>query len=459
MPKAGRGHETPEHYGFNKFESNIFSSLSNLVNYSAKVQSEKSEEIGGAIGLLAWRHFVIGATRHITAAELHKAAARNLNPTEFRVKRIAKGLSRYLRLSVSRGVEHHTVDKTVQELEQDLRATAREQAVSYNPEYARPRGAARDTISLLTLNVNGSLGKMEEVAQLAAWYKPDILCLQETRRSGRHKCLHIRGYQTCEVLADGAGGTGLALCWRLGSGLTVDILNTAPDCITAKVVGADGAQLVVGCVYRGHSRELRAGALNSAANELRRHANTGCVLSGDWNTTPHVMARSLRRKGCQAQVNDAPRKGTRVGVNLGRTARAIDYAIASSDNIIIKQRVRTRFVISDHWPVEVTIRLARSDPTTDIPLIFDRTALRNPATVEAIRNHNYGTTPAEVGVELSRRLTDLKVIRPAKCEDRKTLSRKLLRAIEDKRRIAKLVRTNQAHISAFRQLSSGYKSK
>ena len=161
----------------------------------------------------------------------------------------------------------------------------------------------------MTLDINGIAGKLEELHVLLEIDKPDVICLQETKRVATGSKLHINGYNIYEVPSEGTG-LGLLIGFRKGSGLQFHIIESNKDAIIASIKGSN-TKAIVGNIYRSPSRKSEANHM--IANILRKHSKEdNLLLVGDWNETPSVMTNILRRLGTEVWSSDAPAKGTRI---------------------------------------------------------------------------------------------------------------------------------------------------
>ena len=77
----------------------------------------------------------------------------------------------------------------------------------------------------------------------------------------------------------------------------------------------------------------------------------------DWNETPNNVKSQFERGGCEIFLNKCPTKSTRILRDRKRTNRTIDFAISNTDGIILSQKCRRNWCISDHLPVEVKINM------------------------------------------------------------------------------------------------------
>ena len=398
---------------------------------------------------MKWRHFIIKSNRILTPEDIHAVACEVLDLQDYKVRRIVKPLFSYNRLTVRNTLQN--ISMLVDMIAGKLNAKAKEQLLKRRPDLELVSGVTKHISKVMTLNINGITGKLEELQMLLERNKPDVICLQETKRVVNGKKLHINGYIIYEVPAEDSG-LGLLMGLRNGSGLQFHILESNRDAIVASIRGRD-ASVVLGNIYRSPSRKSEANHL--VANMLRKYSKeSNFLLVGDWNETPDVMTRVLNRLGIDVWSNNAPTKGTRIMKNRKRTKRPIDFGISSHDHLIISQKVSRKWMLSDHLPVMVSIGLSHNvgDMKT---IVCDRKRLYEPKVVEAIMSHEYPISGDDVLMnikrfheELNSVLKEHKVIREEyKKQYQLLLPRPVRRAICSKRLVDDKVRKGLAPVS------------
>ena len=402
------------------------------------------------------RHFILNSSRRITAAEIHSVVSKVFRKEDYKVKRIVKPLSRYLRLSVHKDVPSLIVNYGLGALKEELAIVPREQSLKRRPDLEASQHSDSRVSSIMTLNINGVKGKYAELQMLLERDRPDVVCLQETLRKASEKSLHLNGYIVNEVTADDTG-QGLLMGFRKDSGFQFHTIESSPDVMIASVKGLDSS-LLIGNIYRSPSRKSEV--TGKVAEILKRYSSDHqCLLVGDWNEIPKRITNSLKRAGADATATGAPCKGTRVRKNRRRTGRPIDFAISSSDNLILSQAVRRNWSISDHLPVVVKINVAHRNCGPETITVFDRKKLCDPEIATAIKEHQFRvgeSNPTELvkrfHEDLHQVLTDLRVIRKEKkMEQTVSLPKPIKRAIRSKRQVDKLVRRGLAPLSQLDQ--------
>jgi endonuclease/exonuclease/phosphatase (EEP) superfamily protein YafD len=359
-----------------------------------------------------------------------------------------------MRISIIKSLPNDTINSGMQFIAHRLEATFREQSLNRRPDLESGKNGESPLSSIITLNINGIKSKYNELLMLLQQRKPDIICLQETKKLVTDKRIHINGYQIHDVPAQGTG-LGLAIGFRKNSGLQCNVIESSEDVILASING-NNTNTIVGNVYRSPNPEKMKVTTLKVVDVFNRYLNKiNCLLAGDWNEVPKVLIKKLLKKGVQTYATCAPTKGTRVYPNRKRTKRPIDYGLTSNDQLIASQCTRFNWMISDHLPVEVKINLSHSEIPVETVTVFDRNKLYEPRIAEAIKNHEIDLTGLDPisGIklfheELDKTLRRLKVIREIKPQDGKIIIPKIIkRAIAQKRLVDKAVKKGQKDIS------------
>ena len=405
---------------------------------------------------LEYRHFILDRSRYMKAKEVYSVAKDVF--IEYKVKRIRKPLFNYIRISVPKHLPKDTVNTGIQKIAKKLEAKYREQSLNRRPDLESVQKGESLLSSIMTLNINGIKSKYNELMMLIQKRKPDIICLQETRKMVKDNRIHINGYIVHEVPAEGTG-LGLAIGFRKDSGLSCNVIESKNDLILASVKG-NNSNIVIGNVYRSADPERKKMTTLRVVDTFNRYLNkTNCLIVGDWNETPEVLIKKFLKKGVQTYATGAPTKGTRVYENRKRTKRAIDFGLTTNDQLIAEQSVRYNWMISDHLPVEVKINLSHSEKPVEMTTVFDRKMLYEQRIAEAIKNHQFGVDGLDPinGIkifheQLDKILRNLKVIRDEKPRDNgSNIPKKVKRAITLKRQTDKAVRKGQKSLDDLKE--------
>ena len=151
------------------------------------------------------------------------------------------------------------------------------------------------------------------------------------------------------------------------------------------------SQYIIGNIYRCFPQPQRRALMDKLENMLHKVEGKKVILAGDWNELPNEMLKIFGKKGINMWANNAPTKGTRITKKRKRSSKTIDFGIANRDNLILKQAVKTRYNLSDHLPVIITINSNKTIRENEEMLIFDRKLLHNKMVAQKIVNHNYVT--------------------------------------------------------------------
>ena len=150
-----------------------------------------------------YKHFVLNSSRTIKAEEVHSFARDVFNLNEYKIKRIKKPLFNYMRISIIKSLPNDTINSGMQFIAHRLEATFREQSLNRRPDLESGKNGESPLSSIITLNINGIKSKYNELLMLLQQRKPDIICLQETKKLVTDKRIHINGYQIHDVPEQG----------------------------------------------------------------------------------------------------------------------------------------------------------------------------------------------------------------------------------------------------------------
>lgn len=125
------------------------------------------------------------------------------------------------------------------------------------------------------------------------------------------------------------------------------------------------SDIVTENLYRSASPEVTKASTIRISDILKKYSSKyNCLLVGDWNEIASKTSMRFLSKGVQVYTTDAPTKGR-------RTKRPIDYGLSNSPTVIEYQRTCYSWMISDHIPVEVSIKHVQKI-VKDSRLMFDR---------------------------------------------------------------------------------------
>ena len=425
-----------------------FPSFENNINDNALCFKNFDEKIDPNINLKIYKYFILNRSKTIKPKEVYPLAVRIFSKNDFKIKRIVKPLFKYVRISVNANLPDNVIRNGMKSIALSLEASFKEQLLKRRPDLESQPKKENDLSSVMTLNINGINGKYHELLLLLEQRKPDIICLQETKKMISDKRIYINGYILHEVHASSTS-SGLAIGLRKSAGLLCNIIESHDDAIVASIKG-NKSNIIVGNIYRSPETQKRKETTMRVVDIFRKYSTQShCLLVGDWNETPNALTKKLLKKGIQVYSNNAPTEGTRIDPNNRRTKRPIDFGISSSKHLIEFHDVKRNWIISDHLPVEVKIKLTRLEIQRESYItIFDRKMLQNIEITKAIKNHNYDIMGLDSinGItkfhnELNKTLNDLKVIRTErKRENIALIPKSIKRAIALKNKTGKKVR-------------------
>lgn len=321
-----------------------------------------------------YRHFIISQKRRlIESKEIFETLENKIKKGQFVFKKIIKPLTRYMRISLSRNLGDDKIDEEVKILSQRLDTTLKEVSLKKEPKLENLKPKKPHLTKILSLNINGIKDKTLDLELFLKHYKPDIICLQETKRKENEKNTYLSGYTTFEIPSSDTGN-GLLIASRQRSAITLRIVSKDDNLILFSATGNGINQLIANC-YKLHPKERRIPFITKTKNILKKHANEDIILVGDWNDKPNDMIKILNRSGISILAPNKPTKGTRANSNLRRTTRTIDYGLTNNENLIIKQKVKTRWKMSDHLPILIKTNIIMDKKEEEKTLTLHRKRL------------------------------------------------------------------------------------
>lgn len=395
-------------------------------------------------------HYIINTKRVITSSEVCTALKEYLPKDTFYVKRIRKPLFKYTRVSIKKKALASLSKADIECICNRLNIRLKRQSLKRNLALENQPTRRSKCASIMTLNINGMSFKIEELYMLLNRYKPDIVCMQETKRSEYCKRLYLIGYTIFELPA-GSSGLGLLIATRNKSKLDINILDTNIDCIIASIKG-EGMRLNVVNIYRSHDAERRKATMKKVLDHLKGSPDQDTVIVGDWNATPDMMLKSISSKGVRIFGFDAPKKGTRISKRRRRSRKALDYGLCNKPDLIKAQSVKTSWRLSDHFPVLVTLNCTIKSAKNQQKTVFDRRRLFTGSIQESLKTLSVDTTDSNIQTYLTEfhsrlvsKLTELKVIKTITMNPGKAfVTNAVKKAIVAKRQIDRLVSKKQA---------------
>ncbi len=169
----------------------------------------------------------------------------------------------------------------MQMLTNRLEATFRFQGLNKRHDLEQVKKEENFFTNVITLNINGIKSKYNELLMLIQRRKPDILCLQETKKTAIDKRTHINGYVVHEVPAKPSKGLSLAICFRKEANLTFNIIFEDSNLLTA-LFSSDKHSSIIGCIYRPHDSKGKKSLLSKIENIVNSQSNKHkCLFVGN----------------------------------------------------------------------------------------------------------------------------------------------------------------------------------
>jgi exodeoxyribonuclease-3 len=162
--------------------------------------------------------------------------------------------------------------------------------------HLRPRVRSPRPLRLVTWNVNSLRVRLPRVLELLAEYRPDVVCLQETKTApDAFPVAALAGAGYGAVHDSGGRWAGVALLARAGMELSDPVIGLAGDPVPseARWCEATVGGIRIASVYVPHGRALdspefprKLAFLDAAARRVSQLQDTPLILAGDFNIAP-----------------------------------------------------------------------------------------------------------------------------------------------------------------------------
>ncbi|OMJ08050.1 hypothetical protein AYI69_g11219 [Smittium culicis] len=192
-------------------------------------------------------------------------------------------------------------------------------------------------LKVMTYNIRGYIGKREELDLVMKQNRPTVIALQETNLNAKTNRLRLQKYVTVESKSHlQAGGRGLVLGIRKGSGLSISELIQTPHLLAAKKSGAheNDKRFSLTCVnlHMPHQTNRRKLVIIGLTRFLRKiwqkKKKSKTMLIGDFNKDTESSISMLNKIAIglsRATVRNS--KGSRMnGAVMGRMIDHITYS-------------------------------------------------------------------------------------------------------------------------------------
>jgi exonuclease III len=396
--------------------------------------------------------YIINKNGIISMNQIHEELLNYFKNDEFKLKRIRKKRSYYVRLIVNISIETVGIQPLLKKAGKNLSCAFKEQFLKRNRELENSVKEDSKLMSILSLNINGINNKIEELNLLLNRYNPDVVCIQETKRRGYEKRLFLNSYSVIEVPAEN-NSLGMLLGVKKKTNIEIRVIENSADLIIVEARGKK-TNMIVGNVYRSHNAARRNLTMQKACQVLKNYENKKIVMVGDWNATPDMMNKFFVKKNINVFLDTAPIKGTRISRNRHTSRRAVDFGIANMPNLITAQSVKRGWRLSDHFPVLVKLSMEITHKDNQLREVFDRQKLQNQKVAGNIKDLGLINTQGSLQDvvtsfyhQLNEKLILEKVIRKEiKPEKGLYISKKVKKAIKLKRQVDIKVSRNLATI-------------
>ena len=403
-------------------------------------------------------HYALDSNSILRLRDVYRPLVNILEKGKFKVRRIKKSRTEYIRLSISHTVNSETKERALRSLKTFLRLKIKK--LKMRPNFGLIKRVKPDTsqVSILTFNINNLKNKVEELDWHLQKEKPTIVCLQETRRPNIDRRVYFNGYSVDEIPV-GETGLGLLIGVRKDLDLSPKIITKTENIIAVSVNTTSG-KLVVINVYRANSGPARKQAVAEVTEIFSKYENKDCqvVAVGDWNSSPEEVMRQLKKANIPIFADNVPSKGTRIKKNRRRTKKVIDFGVSSKEGLIISQTRRRKWNISDHVPILVRVGQNQKKSSPERKLIFDKSLLSNKRLISKLMSDSTldlvnGTAEQAVSSFNSfwqSNLRQLKIIREDLIIDKsEQLPKRVKNLIKNKRIADKLVRKGNRPLEEF----------
>lgn len=229
------------------------------------------------------------------------------------------------------------------------------------PRQDDTQGTPVTTVKMASWNVRSIANKRDEVEMYLQEAGIKILGMQETNRGVESFPIRLNGFQVFESPVEEQreiGCRGLALC--IHNSMVAHEIDRSPFCIAVKAqIGA--VEWIILTVYvppRGNDGRARAKQEIQRVMERAMQGDLGAnvVILGDWNTSKDRMPRLLEK--WHLPVSLLPCSGSPLTWSNRLYHSAIDHITASPMMVprFSPARVNRTWDMSDHWPIEITLR-------------------------------------------------------------------------------------------------------
>ena len=248
-----------------------------------------------------------------------------------------------------------------------------------------------EKLKIFNININNIANKFEELCETIYEINPDIITIQETKRTLNSKNINICGYTIIEKLAeDEANKNGMLIAYKNELKLAVTVNIVENFLIKISIQSKDRNKLTLINTYVPNNTENRENTLKSIIKELRTEESTICI--GDFNMSKQELINKLAIENVSHDVSEIISGGSRY-VCGKETDKIIDFTIANKKGIIKEEEYIKDLHISDHYGLLTTINWEmRELNTACVPAKFNRTKIiHDMKTRDRVRRHDFTT--------------------------------------------------------------------
>ena len=231
---------------------------------------------------------------------------------------------------------------------------------------------SKSDISIVTWNINGLRSKYAELCEFLYNDNPDIVMIQETRRSPRTFHIIVPGYVAVETKESSEAGNGMAILVRKQVGLNISLYEACNNLLAAHVTVPSGngerKHLLCVNVYGPAKYSRKNDFIRRFLEIYMRLADKNqfhdIYFGGDFNLTVKEFQRRIGKSGVMINVFDP--RGTEQGVCRAwksKKIRSIDYIFSAKGCVPLESTVVSQYDASDHNPVKAVFPMEFGDRT------------------------------------------------------------------------------------------------
>lgn len=360
------------------YESNVSNLVANyeyqnIINNILKCKQNSNEKKN-----FDFKHYIVNIENINSMNKIIESLNKDFNLNAIILKRIIKNTGSYTRMSYidcSNKQYNNEIASIKERLRHNLGAKLKKQTLQKNENVIEfDFSESQRNLNILSLNINGISGKMEEFNYLLYNQMPEIFCLQETKYL-KSKNLYFPNYDTLQVKGE-LNYRGLVLGVKKSSGLRITT-ETVDDDILGIKIKCINDEFFFYNIYRPCEGSERRSVTEKLAKILRKHKEKSqkVIMVGDWNTTPEYLKKHLAYKNAYVAIENVPKRGTRLRTNHRSTTRVIDYGVTNMRGIVVSQKRLRNVYISDHCPIIVTIKAEKPEKSKVLKKTIDRKRL------------------------------------------------------------------------------------